>query len=140
TSSSSTSPTRCYPNTSHAPNKTLPPPARPRCATAGITPPTQRSMSSPLEATVHERTRRHLQAIAHSTHTAQSTTDLDREAAPRSVWLTGQVCSRDQRRHRYLHASLAHPGKMLPSIARYLIATYTSPGDLVLDPMAGIGL
>jgi tRNA G10 N-methylase Trm11 len=28
---------------------------------------------------------------------------------------------------------------MLPSIARYLIATYTHPGDLLLDPMAGIG-
>jgi hypothetical protein len=28
---------------------------------------------------------------------------------------------------------------MLPSVARYAIATYTAPGDLVLDPMAGIG-
>lgn len=88
---------------------------------------------------MHNRTRRHLQAIAHSTHTSQPTTPPEREAAPRSVWLTGQVSSRDQRRRRYLHASLAHPGKMLPSIARYLIATYTHPGDLVLDPMAGIG-
>jgi tRNA G10 N-methylase Trm11 len=33
---------------------------------------------------------------------------------------------------------MAHPGKMLPAIARHLIATYTHPGDLVLDPMAGI--
>ncbi|HWH01630.1 MAG TPA: DNA methyltransferase [Pilimelia sp.] len=57
----------------------------------------------------------------------------------RSVWVTGQVCSRDQRRGRYTKASMAHPGKMLPAIARYLIATYTNPGDLVLDPMAGIG-
>lgn len=56
-----------------------------------------------------------------------------------SVWLTGQQCSRDQRRDRYTRASMAHPGKMLPSIARYAIATYTRPGDLVLDPMAGIG-
>jgi hypothetical protein len=84
---------------------------------------------------VHERTRRHLQTIAHTTqpHTEKP------DPQPRSVWLTGQVCSRDQRRHRYLPASLAHPGKMLPSIARYLIATYTHPGELVLDPMAGIG-
>lgn len=59
-------------------------------------------MSSPLEATVHNRTRRHLQAIAHST--SQPTTQPEPEAAPRSVWLTGQVCSREQRRHRYLHA------------------------------------
>ena len=55
------------------------------------------------------------------------------------MWITGQVCSREQRRGRYLPESLAHPGKMLPSIARYLINTYTDPGDWVCDPMAGIG-
>ncbi|MBT8227515.1 MAG: site-specific DNA-methyltransferase [Dactylosporangium sp.] len=55
-----------------------------------------------------------------------------------SIWITGQVCSREQRRHRYAHASMVHPAKMLPSIARYAIATYTSPGDWVLDPMCGI--
>jgi hypothetical protein len=56
-----------------------------------------------------------------------------------SVLLTGQNPSRDLRRGRYTKASMDHPGKMLPTIARYLIATYTTPGDLVLDPMAGIG-
>jgi tRNA G10 N-methylase Trm11 len=56
-----------------------------------------------------------------------------------SVWLTGQVCSRDQRRGRYLRISHAHPAKMLPSIARQLITTYTDPGEIVLDPMCGIG-
>jgi len=56
-----------------------------------------------------------------------------------SVWPTGQVCSRDQRRGRYTPESITHPGKMLPSIARHAIAAYTRPGDLVLDPMAGIG-
>jgi tRNA G10 N-methylase Trm11 len=60
-------------------------------------------------------------------------------AAPRgSVFLTGQVCSREQRRGRYTKESLAHPGKMLPSIARYLIHTYSEIGDWVCDPMAGI--
>jgi tRNA G10 N-methylase Trm11 len=34
---------------------------------------------------------------------------------------------------------MTHPGKMLPSIARYAIRTYTIPGEVVLDPMAGIG-
>lgn len=63
----------------------------------------------------------------------------DRQGRPVSVWLTGQQCSRDQRRGRYTHASIAHPGKMLPAIARHAIRTWTSPGDLVLDPMAGIG-
>jgi hypothetical protein len=55
-----------------------------------------------------------------------------------SVFVTGQVCSREQRRGRYTPESMAHPGKMLPSIARYLIATYTLPGESVLDPMSGI--
>ncbi|WP_313887025.1 TRM11 family SAM-dependent methyltransferase [Salinispora arenicola] len=56
-----------------------------------------------------------------------------------SVWLTGQTASRDLRRGRYTPESLTHPGKMLPTIPRYAIRTYTNPGDLVLDPMAGIG-
>jgi tRNA G10 N-methylase Trm11 len=55
------------------------------------------------------------------------------------VWLTGQVCPRDQRRGRYLTASNAHPAKMYPATARKLITTYTRPGELVFDPMAGIG-
>jgi hypothetical protein len=55
-----------------------------------------------------------------------------------SVFLTGQVCSREQRRGRYTKESFAHPGKMLPSIARYLIRTFTQPGEWVCDPMAGI--
>jgi tRNA G10 N-methylase Trm11 len=58
---------------------------------------------------------------------------------PASVWLTGQVCPRDQRRGRYLTASNAHPAKMYPATARKLITTYTRPGELVFDPMAGIG-
>jgi tRNA G10 N-methylase Trm11 len=57
----------------------------------------------------------------------------------RSIWLTGQTCSREQRRGRYTPESMTHPGKMIPAIARYLIHTFTDPGDLVLDPMAGIG-
>ncbi|MBM7079341.1 TRM11 family SAM-dependent methyltransferase [Micromonospora humida] len=56
-----------------------------------------------------------------------------------TVWLTGQHPSRDLRRGRYTPESLAHPGKMLPTIARYAIRTYTNPGNVVLDPMAGIG-
>ncbi|MDI5937669.1 MULTISPECIES: TRM11 family methyltransferase [unclassified Micromonospora] len=56
-----------------------------------------------------------------------------------SVWLTGQHPSRDLRRGRYTPQSLTHPGKMLPTIPRYAIRTYTNPGEVVLDPMAGIG-
>ncbi len=40
---------------------------------------------------------------------------------------------------RYLPESNRHPAKMLPEIARRAIAAYSEPGDLVLDPMCGIG-
>src|SRR5437764_7187003 len=83
--------------------------------------------------------------IPPSTPTATGETNLSlgrsRAAAPAwqgSVFVTGQVCSREQRRGRYTPASMEHPGKMLPAIARYLIATYTQIGEYVCDPMAGI--
>ena len=56
-----------------------------------------------------------------------------------SVWPVAQAHGREQRRHRYLPDSSAHPGKMLPALAREAICRYTSSGDLVLDPMCGIG-
>ena len=56
-----------------------------------------------------------------------------------SVWLAGQTSARAQRSGRYVPGSVAHPARMMPSLARIAIATYTRPGDLVLDPMCGIG-
>ncbi len=56
-----------------------------------------------------------------------------------SVWPTAQRDARTQRRGRYLPESTAHPAKMLPAIAATAIARYTEPGDLVADPMCGIG-
>src|ERR1039458_2908128 len=58
---------------------------------------------------------------------------------PLSVWPTAQRTSRAQRAGRYLTLSTAHPAKMLPAIAARAIAAYSEPGDLVLDPMCGIG-
>ena len=58
---------------------------------------------------------------------------------PLSVWATAQHDARAQRHGRYLPASMAHPGKMLPAIAATAITRYTAPGDLVADPMCGIG-
>jgi SAM-dependent methyltransferase len=58
---------------------------------------------------------------------------------PLSVWVTAQKDSRTQRRGRYVPASVAHPAKMLPAIAAEAITRYTQPGDLVADPMCGIG-
>jgi modification methylase len=56
-----------------------------------------------------------------------------------SVWPTAQRDARAQRTGRYLPAATAHPAKMLPAIAATAIARYTRPGDLVLDPICGIG-
>ena len=56
-----------------------------------------------------------------------------------SVWPTAQRDARAQRRGRYLPESTAHPGKMLPGIAATAITRFTEPGDLVADPMCGIG-
>jgi SAM-dependent methyltransferase len=56
-----------------------------------------------------------------------------------SVWATAQRAPATQRKGRYVTESTAHPAKMLPEIAARAIAHYTRPGDLVLDPMCGIG-
>ena len=58
---------------------------------------------------------------------------------PLSVWPCAQQPHRWQRAGRYLPAASAHPAKMLPELARRVISTYTKPGELVLDPMCGIG-
>ncbi len=58
---------------------------------------------------------------------------------PLSVWPTAQRNARAQRAGRYVEISGHHPAKMLPAIAARAIATYTRPGDLVCDPMCGIG-
>ncbi|WP_306356759.1 MULTISPECIES: TRM11 family methyltransferase [unclassified Nocardia] len=58
---------------------------------------------------------------------------------PVSVWVTAQRSPAAQRGDRYHPDSTAHPAKMLPAIAAHAITHYTQPGDLVLDPMCGIG-
>jgi hypothetical protein len=58
---------------------------------------------------------------------------------PLSVWPTAQQPAATQRTGRYVPGSTAHPAKMLPAIARQAIAAYSHPGDLILDPMCGIG-
>jgi modification methylase len=58
---------------------------------------------------------------------------------PLSVWPTAQQPAASQRTGRYVPGSTAHPAKMLPTVARQAISAYSRPGDLVLDPMCGIG-
>src|SRR4051794_38137987 len=63
----------------------------------------------------------------------------DLASLPISFWLVGQEVSLVQRRGRYAPASMRHPGKMLPLLARNLVEEYTKPGDWILDPLSGIG-
>ncbi|MFI6053239.1 TRM11 family SAM-dependent methyltransferase [Streptomyces violascens] len=56
-----------------------------------------------------------------------------------SVWNTAPTSAPAQRKGRYVPGSAAHPAKMHPGIAAQAIRTYSRPGDLVLDPMCGIG-
>src|SRR5258708_28570612 len=61
------------------------------------------------------------------------------DPVPLSVWACAQRPAAVQRRGRYLKTSTAHPAKMLPALAATAIAAFTQPGELVLDPMCGIG-
>ncbi|MFC4912949.1 TRM11 family SAM-dependent methyltransferase [Actinomadura gamaensis] len=56
-----------------------------------------------------------------------------------SVLTTGQQPSRIQRKDRYVPEAMQHPARMLPAIAAQVITAYTRPGELVIDPMCGIG-
>jgi modification methylase len=58
---------------------------------------------------------------------------------PLAIWPCAQRTSPWQRCGRYLPESNRHPAKMLPELARRVIETYSDPGDLVVDPMCGIG-
>lgn len=56
-----------------------------------------------------------------------------------SVLLVGQRSLAQQRRGRFVTGSGAHPARMAPDLAAALIRDYTHPGELVFDPLAGIG-
>jgi modification methylase len=73
--------------------------------------------------------------------TLRTLTEQKRKTAdlPLAVWPCTQKTSQWQRYKRYLPESNRHPGKMLPALARRAIDTYSDPGDLVVDPMCGIG-
>jgi hypothetical protein len=58
---------------------------------------------------------------------------------PLAVWPCAQRSAQCQRRGRFVPESNRHPAKMLPELARRAISAYSDPGDVVLDPMCGIG-
>lgn len=61
------------------------------------------------------------------------------EAVPLNIWPCAQKTAQYQRAGRYVPESTEHPGKMLPELARRIVEDYSTPGDLVVDPMCGIG-
>ncbi len=63
----------------------------------------------------------------------------DKEEVPLAVWPVAQTSAQYQRKDRYLAASTAHPAKMVPALARRIVEAYSAPGQLVVDPMCGIG-
>ncbi|MHB1924786.1 MAG: TRM11 family SAM-dependent methyltransferase [Acidimicrobiales bacterium] len=74
-----------------------------------------------------------------TTPRTRSTSTQAASSVPLAVWPVAQTTAQWQRAGRYLPAVTAHPGKMLPDLARRIITEYSSPGALVVDPLAGIG-
>jgi SAM-dependent methyltransferase len=62
-----------------------------------------------------------------------------RESVPLALWPVAQVSAQHQRAGRYLPDCTTHPGEIVPELARRIVAEYSRPGDLVVDPVAGIG-
>jgi SAM-dependent methyltransferase len=72
-------------------------------------------------------------------HNTPDDGELEQFKPALSVWATAQISPAAQRKDRYIAESTAHPAKMLPAVAAHAITHYSRPGDLVLDPMCGIG-
>ncbi len=58
---------------------------------------------------------------------------------PLAIWPVGQIPAHEPAIGRYLAECAEHPATMLPALARRIIEEYSKPGDLVVDPMCGIG-
>jgi modification methylase len=59
---------------------------------------------------------------------------------PLAVWATGQRSLAAQLAGRYLPATAACGRILTPALARQLVDSFTRPGDLVADPVAGPGV
>lgn len=115
-------------------------------------PPTAESSaqwSAPTDGAVgDEPTQRIPRALITALDTSPTTTDNPVDCGAReggdelpdvSVWATAQSSPAAQRKNKYTAESTAHPAKMLPEVVRHAVTHYTKPGELVLDPMCGIG-
>ncbi|MGW5721902.1 TRM11 family SAM-dependent methyltransferase [Amycolatopsis sp. NPDC003865] len=105
-----------------------------RCTAVATTPPTTPTSSA------DEPTMPLSRAFINALDTTPPTdTPTDFGKLPVSVWATAQTSPAAQRKGRYVPESTAHPAKMLPAVAAHAIEHYTKPGEVVLDPMCGIG-
>ncbi|MET8850941.1 DNA methyltransferase [Amycolatopsis sp. NPDC004625] len=105
-----------------------------RCTAVTTTPPT--TPTSSADEPTMPLSRAFIDALD-TTPPADAPTDFGK--LPVSVWATAQTSPAAQRKGRYVPESTAHPAKMLPAVAAHAIEHYTKPGELVLDPMCGIG-
>ena len=102
------------------------------------TPNPRRRPRRPAVAVNDAREERPLQLVPLEV-TMTDPSDPVRATVPTTVWATAQSTPAVQRRGRYVPESTAHPAKMLPAITAHAIRHYTRPGEVVLDPMCGIG-
>lgn len=56
-----------------------------------------------------------------------------------TIWQFPKMSPRKQREGFYCEESMSHPAKMPTYLAQAIIDSYTKKGDLILDPMTGIG-
>src|ERR1035438_60590 len=78
-----------------------------------------------------------LSARVHAFRTGHRRQAADREHSGTAFLLC--LCAQYQRAGRYLPACSQHPAKMFPELARRIVPEYSTPGQVVLDPLAGIG-
>lgn len=71
--------------------------------------------------------------------TPQTTRIRHGASVPLAIWPVAQRTAQYQRAGRYHPDCRDHPGKMVPELARRIVAEYSAPGALVVDPMAGVG-
>jgi len=56
-----------------------------------------------------------------------------------SAWPVVRRSATAQRRGRFVAGSSVHSARMLPDRAAHAIHNYCEPGDIVLDPLPGVG-
>lgn len=59
---------------------------------------------------------------------------------PLALWPVAATSAQSELAGCYLHEPDADAGSLSPELARRIITEYTRPGDLVLDPICGIGV